>query len=133
MEFNEWVSEHSVGDALMDSYHHIFFQGVEHIEEVAGEGNIVATRERVTFLLVYANMHFEAEEALLAKVGYPELEDHRAQHQAFRSRIQELQAQIEDDPSLSTLVEIARTAKGWWMRHILQEDMKYAEYLTRKK
>jgi len=132
MEFAEWVSQHSVGDALMDSYHHIFFQGVEHIEQMAGEGNLEAARERVTFLLVYANMHFEAEEALLAKAGYPGLEDHRSQHQAFRDRIQELQIQMQTDPSLSTLVEIARTAKGWWMRHILQEDMKYAEYLKKR-
>ena len=132
MEFSEWVSQHSVGDPLMDSYHHIFFQGVEHIEEVAGDGDVEAARERVTFLLVYANMHFDAEEALLAKVGFPELEDHRAQHQAFRERILELQRQIKDDPSLSTLVEIAKTAKGWWMRHILQEDMKYAEFLKHR-
>ena len=132
MEFSEWVSQHSVGDALMDSYHHIFFQGVDHLERVAGEGDVETARERVTFLLVYANMHFEAEEALLAKVGYPGLEDHRSQHQAFRTRILELQQQLDDNPSLSTLVEIARTAKGWWMRHILQEDMKYAEYLKKR-
>jgi len=131
MDFNEWVSQHSVGDALMDSYHHIFFQGVEHIEDIAGDGDVESAKERVTFLLVYANMHFEAEEALLAKVGFPGLDDHKAQHQAFRDRIKELQRQMEENPTLPTLVEIARTAKGWWMRHILQEDMKYATFLKR--
>src|SRR5664280_964785 len=117
MEFSEWVSQHSVGDALMDSYHHIFFQGVEHIERVVNEGDLEAAKERLTFLLIYANMHFEAEEALLAKKGYPELEEHKAQHQVFRDRILDLQQQIKDHPNLDTLMEIAKTAREWWMHH----------------
>lgn len=131
MEFSEWVSQHSVGDTLMDSYHHIFFQGVEQIEEVAAGGDVEAAKDRLTFLMVYVNMHFDAEEVLMAKIGYPDLEEHKAQHQAFRDRIQELQQQIRNDSSRDTLVEIAKTARNWWMRHILQEDMKYAPFMKK--
>jgi len=131
MEFSEWVSQHSVGDTLMDSYHHIFFQGVEQIEEVVAGGDVEAAKDRLTFLMVYVNMHFDAEEVLLAKIGYPDLEEHKAQHQVFRDRILELQQQIRNDPSRDTLLEIAKTAKNWWMRHILQEDMKYAPFMKK--
>lgn len=131
MEFSEWVQKYSVNDPLMDSYHHIFFQGVELIERVAAEGDLESARERLTFLLVYANMHFDAEESLMAKSRYPDYEAHRALHQKFRGKLQELRERMNENPSLPTVLEMAKLAQGWWMEHILQEDMKYAPHLKK--
>jgi hemerythrin len=131
MEFSDWVRQYSVNDPLMDSYHHIFFQGAELIERVAAEGDLESAKERLTFLLVYANMHFDAEESLMAKSHYPGLEGHRAQHVKFRERIQLLQARMRESPNMETVLEMSKLVQGWWMEHILQEDMKYAPHMKK--
>jgi hemerythrin-like metal-binding protein len=126
MEFSEWVKQYSVGDALMDSYHHIFFQGTEAIEQAAERGDLDTAKDRLTFLVVYANMHFDAEEALLAKSGYPALGE---RHQAFRAQIQDLQDRMKASPSVALAAELAKVAREWWISHILHEDRAYASYM----
>lgn len=129
MEFSEWVKQYSVGDALMDSYHHIFFQGTEAIEQAAERGDLETAKDRLTFLVVYANMHFDAEEALLAKSGYPALSEHHERHQAFRAQIQDLQDRMKANPSVALAGELAKVAREWWINHILLEDRAYASYM----
>ena len=129
MEYQEWVKQYSVGEPLLDSYHHIFFQAVDQIEKAAESGESHAAQERLAFLLMYANMHFESEEDLLWRVGYPELEQHRALHEAFRAMLMDLHQEMGEHPTPETASRTTEVARTWWMDHILHEDMKYKPYL----
>ena len=129
MEFSDWVSQYSVHHPLMDTYHHLFFQGMEHIERMANDCDMEPCRERMAFLLSYASMHFDAEESVLEQAGYPGLEEHRSRHAVFRQRLNELQQRSREDSSAATTMEVAQLARQWWMEHILHEDMKYAPFL----
>jgi len=129
VEYQQWVEQFTVGDPLMDSYHHIFFQAVDQIERVSADGDAHAAQERLAFLLMYANMHFEAEESLMWQAKYPGLEAHRALHEAFRAMLMDLHREMGDHPSPETASRTTEVARSWWMDHILHEDMKYAPYL----
>jgi len=129
VEYQDWVKHYSVGEPLLDSYHHIFFQAVDQIEKVAAAGEAHAAQERLAFLLMYANMHFEAEEDLMWRAGYPELEAHRALHEAFRAMLMDLHREMGEHPTPETASRTTEAARTWWMDHILHEDMKYAPYL----
>jgi len=78
----------------------------------------------------YAHFHFDEEEKLMAEAGYPELDAHREEHQAFREKMTEFQqlshtAELKDlfSESLSYLFD-------YLVRHVQQEDRRYVPYLT---
>lgn len=129
MEFQDWVQQHSVGNALLDAYHHIFFQAVDEMERAGQAQDLEALRDRLRFLLDYALMHFQSEEALLAKAEYPGLEEHQAAHQGFRTRIEGLLAQLDSDPSALDLPRLGEMARIWLREHILEEDMKFKPFI----
>jgi len=129
VEFQEWIRLHSVGDPLLDAYHHIFFQAVDEMERAGQAQDRDAVRDRLNFLRDYALMHFHTEEGLLAKAGYPGLEEHKAAHQIFKERIEGLIGQLDEEPATLDLGQIGDTARTWLRDHILEEDMKFKPFI----
>jgi hemerythrin len=129
MDYPEWVRTYGVGHPSLDSYHHIFFQAVEQLDEVAGFGNMGAALERMAFLLMYCAMHFGEEEAILHRSGYPELEHHHGIHERFQRRMTILHEELERNPSPQTARQTAIEMRAWWTQHIQNEDMKYVPFL----
>ena len=131
MEFTRWTEQYSVGDPLMDAYHHIFFKTLEdlsrELESLAPE----AVEDRIAFLLNYASMHFESEEQLMRQVAFPELEAHQELHRAFKERLTGLQDRYLARPSSPVARELLELSEAWLREHILGEDRKYQPYLTR--
>jgi hemerythrin len=129
MEFTQWTEAYSVGDPLMDAYHHIFFQTIHdlgnHLDSMAPE----AIEERIAFLVNYASMHFDSEENLMARCGFPDLEAHRSKHQAFQERLLALQASYLEHRSSTIALQLLTMAQDWLVEHILGEDLLYKPYL----
>src|SRR5512145_270628 len=113
MEFTRWTEQYSVGDPLMDAYHHIFFKTLEdlsrELEGLAPE----AVGDRIAFLLNYAAMHFESEEQLMREVAFPELEAHRELHRAFKERLTGLQDRYLALPSNAAAQELLELSEAW--------------------
>ena len=130
MDYPEWVQQYGVGHPSLDSYHHIFHQAVEQMDEAASEGSMSAAIERMAFLLMYCAMHFAEEEAILHSAGYPELEQHRAIHERFRRRMTILHKELEAHPTPELAAQTAIEARQWWLNHIQTEDRKFSPYLT---
>jgi hemerythrin len=129
MDYPEWVRQYGVGNASLDSYHHIFFQALEQMDEVATAGNINAALERMAFLLLYCAMHFAEEEAILHHAGYPGLEQHQAIHQRFHRRMMTLHRELEKNLTPALASHTATEARNWWINHIQNEDRKFIPYL----
>ncbi len=130
MDYPEWVQQYGVGNASLDSYHHIFFEAVEQIDQAAAAGTMAAAMERMAFLLMYCAMHFAEEESLLQDAGYPELEQHQAIHQRFHRRMMILHGELEKNPTPELTAQTAIEARQWWINHIQTEDRKFTPYLT---
>ena len=73
MEFVEWTEKYTVGNPLVDAYHHIFFQMVDEFRTVLAQ-DAPNMEDRIAFLVDYTLMHFESEEKLMEKAGYPDFE-----------------------------------------------------------
>jgi hemerythrin len=129
MDYPEWVQRYGVGHPSLDSCHHIFFQAVEQMDEVAAAGNMGVALERMAFLLMYCAMHFGEEEDILYCVKYPDLEYHRGIHERFRRRMLILHEELERNPSPGTAAQTAIELRAWWLQHIQNEDMKFAPFL----
>ena len=94
-----------------------------------GDGDQVRVTRSLALLCDYANTHLRDEEALLAAVDYPQLDQHRREHERFRAMLRQL---LDESRQLS-LDEIAARIEalinGWFYRHILSFDAAYVEYI----
>lgn len=85
------------------------------------------------FLDWYVHRHFNDEEALQLRCGYPFYQDHRNQHQTFIARISSLQQQIDGGGvELSHIVEINHLLYAWLVNHISGADRDLGLFLEKK-
>jgi hemerythrin len=74
--------------------------------------------------------HFEQEEQLLARLDYPGLERHRAEHRALtRDLAQHAQAYARE--GRSSAVETLAFLERWTFDHLMNADAEYLRYLPR--
>ncbi|MDW8094977.1 MAG: bacteriohemerythrin, partial [Caldimicrobium sp.] len=82
-------------------------------------------------LVSYASYHFNTEEALMSKYGFPELANHKREHEAFKAKIKEfMDKKAKGEVTLS--VEIMTFLKDWLVKHIMGTDKKYGPFLQEK-
>jgi hemerythrin len=131
MEFTQWTEQYSVGDPLMDAYHHVFFQTIEDLTKSVNKLPTDVLGERIEFLMSYARMHFDSEEHLMEAHAYPDIELHKAAHRSFLEEITFIQDSFRSNPTARIAEQLLAMAQYWLSKHILTEDMKYKPYLSR--
>jgi hemerythrin len=128
MEFKEWTEKYTVGNPLVDAYHHIFFQMVDEFRKAAAEACPPPMGDRIDFLVDYTLMHFDSEERWMARVGYPDVDAHSETHRAFREQILDLQRRYREDPGAISVEEVLFLVQDWFSSHILGSDMAFKDY-----
>lgn len=126
-----WTEKLSVGDAVIDSQHESIFGATNRLldivmgerapEEIFG---VLTTVER------YVREHFSYEEAYMEQHGYPELLQHKRIHEDFAAnfakRKQEL---IRIGTSSEAVLAFENYLGTWLIRHVGDEDQKYAIFI----
>ena len=77
----------------------------------------------------YTQTHFLAEEALLQRAQYPNLAEHRSQHQKFVAQVKKFTDDLEKD-NLANSITVLMFLKDWLANHIKQTDKAYSEHLN---
>lgn len=122
----EWTPNLSTGVAVLDEQHKAIFQWLAELESATAEQRTLFGVYVITRLKHYMREHFAAEEAMMKAAGYPDLEQHRAEHAKFRAKLEELQLKsIGEDISSDTV----RFLNNWLTNHIARTDMAYVPYL----
>jgi hemerythrin len=117
----------------VDAYHHIFFQMVEEFRGALGQQSSQAMEDRIGFLVDYTLMHFDSEEKLMEKAGYPDLEAHKEQHRQFREQMMELHNRYKTDPGAVEAEQVLLLVQDWFAHHILGTDMLFKPFLGETK
>lgn len=126
----EWNPKFEVGHERIDFEHKIFLNLIRDASRLPERG---VSRERIEMHLdeirQYAAFHFTSEENIMFDVAYPEIEQHKKEHQIllalFDSRVYEYRSQmIELDDVVAFLFE-------WFALHTTQVDTRLAEYIAR--
>lgn len=127
MVYFAWDESFSVGNEAVDAQHRRLIDMVNTLQRAVSNGDGgELVQEALSSLCEYAQEHFAEEEAVMARVGYVGLEAHRAQHDAFRERIQVLLADLEHDNAYLPQ-EVLGFLKDWLASHILEEDHRAKE------
>lgn len=128
----KWYENLSVGVKEIDDQHMSFIKMVNELLSAMKEGKSKEIKGKILDKLIeYAFYHFTKEERLMEAAGYPDLEEHKKEHEAFVDKLIEFQkAYSENKNSLSS--EMVNFMNKWWLTHIRVSDKKYEPYLTKK-
>ena len=131
MALVEWNDSYSVGNALMDTHHQIFFRMLNKFSGLADKNDHDATRECISFLNEYIAMHLGAEEKLMLKANYPGYRDHKEIHDAFTHQLLYIEEAFDKDPASVTAYSIYKLMQDWLANHIMQSDKRYMPYVQK--
>lgn len=98
------------------------------LEYAGGSYDFAASLTALGSLLEYTEAHFSYEEQLMREWGYPNLEEHIAQHAGFTAKVEALWKSAESGEVMSG--EIIATIRDWIVQHINEEDAQYAARAT---
>lgn len=124
-----WSDTMSVGHAMVDHDHRILLALVNQVASPGTREDPIAIEFVLDELLGYTASHFSREEALMARIGYPELGEHHAIHEYMLEEVRQLHRRLLSfTPNLGD--DLTRFLGDWLTRHILIEDQRYRPYLS---
>ena len=128
MSTNLWKDSFRIGNAEIDAQHHMLFEKIEYLVDIAKSGDAETKRqeclETIDFLVFYTTKHFEAEEALMKKVSYVSFEQHANIHAQFKNTAAAYQKKLREDYSEHALQYFIGTLMTWLVTHVCGCDQK---------
>jgi hemerythrin len=133
MAYLDWKDEFSVGIEEMDSQHKRWIEIINELHDAMKSGQTVKVLSSVLRKMTdYIVVHFKAEEALLEKNKFPDLDIHRKIHEKYALEIHSLVEQFVKGKVLIS-IEIMDSLKKWLTNHIKMSDREYGIFITGKK
>ncbi|MBR9973028.1 bacteriohemerythrin [Magnetospirillum sulfuroxidans] len=126
-----WNDALIVGNVLIDTQHRAFFDEVNAVVDALARGapHSVVQRFHRNFVIALVR-HFRDEELLLARVNYPDLEHHQAEHRALMASVTALAESLGLAESFSELMVVVRNTITTLIEHMALEDMRYRRYVS---
>jgi len=125
MAYLTWTWDLELGIPVIDTQHKRITEFINDLDNACQTGNIDETNHVMEGLLNYTITHFEFEESLQEKAGYPFLKAHRRIHEIFMKKIAELRARANSGENVAP--ELLNLLNGWLVSHIKGEDRDYVE------
>lgn len=126
----QWDPEYSTGNEILDHQHRNILAQCNNLADFisdSGQDNDLRFHKIFDELMTLARQHFATEAALLARCGYPMLEEHENEHDEFEY----LAADIITTNNFEK-VELQRFLALWWVGHIMGSCKKYRAFLEKQ-
>jgi hemerythrin len=123
-----WKDEYSVNVDELDSHHKKLIKILNDLyTDCLQVDNINCVGSKLDELLAYAAYHFKAEEQYMRQIQYFEVDEHIEKHNGFTYKITEMK-QIPHENQLELTKDLIIYIGKWFLRHVLEEDKKYARH-----
>jgi hemerythrin len=123
----EWSPALAIGNPTIDRQHEKLFSLAD---DMVSDRDQIRAMRTLAALSEYVIVHFRDEEQMLEVAGYPELENHRKLHQAFRSRLAKLYSGAAGMTLDDIAAEVRLLINDWLANHILVADREYARFMA---
>lgn len=127
----DWTHELTTGIDAIDQQHRQLFDAINRLLESCSRGEAThQVLETLEFLGNYAYEHFDAEEALMRDVGYPNYPEHKRIHDDFRRSLFDLQREVQENGAGAlTVVKVNALIIHWMSTHIARHDVEMARFV----
>ena len=125
-----WDESLSVGIDVIDEHHRYLFDLTNELFDVVNAKRGSRDVARVLKALEqYAQVHFRAEERMMAHHAYGEQDRQHAQHRDFEIKLDQFYGELHDNP-LTARFDVLIYLRDWLIKHIKLEDAKLKELVT---
>jgi len=130
----KWSDTLCVGVPEIDEEHRNFVARINALNKAVVECKPKTTVERLLdLILMEAAHHFWHEQQLLNQWKYPQRSAHAAKHAQLTAQFERVMKEFERADVSFTWALKGLHIKQLLIDHLLQEDMKYRDFLLRKK
>jgi len=124
-----WRPDLSTGIPEVDGQHRELLAQIAALGHAARTGDVAHAADVLAYLERYAAEHFATEERIMRDLGYPQLEPHRALHEAFSAQMAaRKEAHGRERSPVALLVDLARWMEAWLSEHVLGADAELARF-----
>jgi len=126
-----WDDTLSVGVRALDDQHKGLIQVLNELHDAMVKGVVrQAAGPLLEKLAKYTREHFVAEEAMMKRAGYPELEAHRGKHLELTRQVEEYVTRFQNG-EIGLSVHLLDFLRRWLTTHIQKEDFQYGPWMNR--
>lgn len=126
-----WKENLSVSVKSMDEQHKKLIDMLnEFYDNIAHRPNTENIAILLNSLRQYIIVHFSLEERYMEQSKFPDYKEHKKQHDAFMTKVEELEEKLNNGKMLLSL-EVITFLKDWLLKHIQISDKKYSEHFAK--
>lgn len=126
-----FTDQYLTGVSLIDKEHRELFRIIGEVYRVMMNEIAFDKYDEIVSLLEelkeYTKFHFQDEEIYMESIHYPDLEAQKRAHDAFVSRLEEMDLEHIDENQQETLEDMMEFLSEWLVNHILNSDKKIGE------
>ncbi|MGL1894707.1 MAG: bacteriohemerythrin [Spirochaetaceae bacterium] len=126
----KWDDKYLIGIKDIDNQHKKLVEIICKFKDSLSDKTLNIVDEMghiIKFLVSYANYHFEAEEAFMERISYPDLELHKRIHSELITKLKEVLVKLKSKQSY-TPIEFYYFLMKWLTEHIEGEDDKIGKF-----
>lgn len=125
----EWDPKWNTGVHLVDTQHRELVELLNRLMSmIDSKVADVEAKRALTMLADYVEFHFDAEEVLMEKTGYPDLPNHRQLHLEMRARVRSYLRHYWTQPQ-SIPEDVKHFLVSWLSEHLSVVDQEMAAYV----
>jgi hemerythrin len=128
--FVEWSEDIAVHHGQLDTEHKYLIGIINELHDAIADGRgreVIA--DTLTRLADYTIWHFDREEQIMRRVGYPHLDEHVAQHGALIDELGKRAWELEVGEDAVTERTMA-FLKDWIYTHLRTDDRNLVKYIN---
>ena len=126
-----FADQYLTGVSLIDKEHRELFRIIGEVYHVMTNEIAFDKYDEIVSLLEelkeYTKFHFQDEEIYMESIHYPGLEAQKRAHDAFVSRLEEMDLEHIDENQQETLEDMMEFLSEWLVNHIMNSDKKIGE------
>ena len=137
-----WRRDWELGVDFMDDDHRALAALLDELARRHGPPHVGAGRERgatggrsaslladLTRLAEHTRAHFEREEQAMRRAGFPDLPDHKSEHDQLLAELAVTLREVSATDARRLDAETLLSLKDWLLGHLLEMDRELAEFL----
>lgn len=130
MNLTTWDVRYSIGIDELDDHHRYLVLLINIIyESFVNEVQDCDLAKIFNELTRYTEYHFCTEETLMRDCNYPDYDSHKALHDQFAKRLQDIQAGFLCNKSLVSF-ELLTFLNSWLLTHVTKTDIQFGKFIA---